>query len=97
MEIAGMELERERILEIAVAVPGVLLFIALMTVLGMEFNQGGFDQTGGLAFVGAIALFIVVMSTVGLLLARAKNPVEGDDAIDGDNEDDAAETEAVEA
>ena len=86
MKIAGFELERERILEIAVAVPGVLLFIGVIVYVGMEYNDGTLSSDGALALVGVIAAFIVVMSIVGIGLAYLKNPANGEHASESDSE-----------
>lgn len=64
-----MELERERVVEIVVAVGGVGLFIALVVVIGLLFGDGGLSETGAFALVGTIIAFIVVMTGVGFWLA----------------------------
>lgn len=84
MEIAGHELERERILEILVAVPGVLAFIGVLVYLGSEFNDESLSQEGGLMLVAAIAGFVLVMSIVGIGLAYLKNPASEDESADAD-------------
>jgi uncharacterized membrane protein len=64
-----MELDRETVTEIVVAVGGVLLFIATLVVVGLTFNNDGFSETGGLVLVGLVAGFIVVFTGIGWWLS----------------------------
>jgi hypothetical protein len=65
-----MEIERETVVEAAVSIAGVFVFIAAVTVVGTRFNSnGGLTATGGLAMLGAIVLFVLVMAGVGVWLA----------------------------
>lgn len=61
-----MEIERETLVEIVVSVGAVGLFVAAIITIGVTFGEEGhLDEAGGLALVGAIALFIVLMTVVG--------------------------------
>lgn len=64
-----MELEEGMGRKIAISVGAVGLFVALVLGIGTTFNDGGLGSTGGLALVGAIVVFIIVMAGVGFLLA----------------------------
>jgi uncharacterized membrane protein len=64
-----MELDRETVTEIVVAVGGVLLFIATLVVVGLTFKNDGFSETGGLVLVGLVAGFIVVFTGIGWWLS----------------------------
>lgn len=66
-----MDVERETVVEVAVSVASVGLFVVLIVAVGVAFEtNGGFTNTGGLALVGAIALFVLVMAGVGVALER---------------------------
>jgi hypothetical protein len=64
-----MDVDRETIAEIAVSVGAVALFVGVIVAIGDAYNQGGLSTAGGLALVGAIAAFVVVMSLLGIGLA----------------------------
>ncbi|MFB6361057.1 MAG: hypothetical protein ABEH59_07005 [Halobacteriales archaeon] len=64
-----MELDRETVTEIIVAVGGVLLFIATLVVVGLSFNDDGFSETGGLVLVGLVAGFILLFTGIGWWLS----------------------------
>ncbi len=64
-----MEIERARIIEIVVSVLVVGLFIVLVIGVGDQFGQDGLGPDGGLAIVGAILAFVLVMAGVGIALA----------------------------
>lgn len=64
-----MELEEGMGRKIAISVGAVGLFVALVLGIGTTFNDGGLGSTGGLALVGAIIVFILVMAGVGIFLA----------------------------
>jgi hypothetical protein len=69
-KVAGMEIERETILQAGISFAAVLLFIAATVVIGTTFRtNGNISGTGGLAIIGAIAFFIVLMTGVGFWLA----------------------------
>jgi len=64
-----MELEEGMVRKIAISVGAVGLFVALVAGIGITFNDGGMGSTGGLALVGTIVVFILVMAGVGIFLA----------------------------
>lgn len=65
-----MEIERETLVEIVTSAGAVLLFVVVLFVIGVLFNNnGGFNQSGALALVGAIVGFILLMSGVAFFLS----------------------------
>lgn len=69
-----MAIERGRLIEIVVSITVVVVFVGVLVGIGLRWNQGDLGPTGGLALVGAIALFVLVMAGVGLGLAYYLNP-----------------------
>lgn len=66
-----MELEEGMARKIVVATATVVGFIALIVLIGTSANgSDGLGSTGGLALVGSIVLFILVMAGVGVYLDR---------------------------
>jgi len=71
-----MGLDRETIAQVLVSITAVVLFIAGLVVLsvnyGTEVADGVIDisPSGGLMLVGLIALFIVIMPVFGYLIER---------------------------
>ncbi|WP_336343059.1 DUF7472 family protein [Halalkalicoccus ordinarius] len=68
-----MDVDRDTVVEIAVSVGAVALFIAVIVVIGDVYNRGGLSTDGGMALVGAITGFVVLMSVLGLGLAYYLN------------------------
>ena len=65
-----MVIERETVVEAAVSFVAVLVFIGAVALVGMQFSSNaGLTETGGLAMVGAIVLFVFVMTGVGFWFA----------------------------
>ncbi|WP_128477124.1 DUF7472 family protein [Halorussus pelagicus] len=56
--------------EILVGAGSVGLFIALLVGVGMQYGTNGLTQTGALAVVGVIVVFVLVMSGVGIWMSR---------------------------
>lgn len=54
--------------KIGLSVAVVLVFIAGIVGIGLQFNDSGLTATGGLALVVAVVLFILAFAAVGLLL-----------------------------
>lgn len=78
-----MDLERERIIEIVVAVTAVLLMLGVMVGVGLTYgdDDGGLSAEGGEMLVGAVVGFILLLTLVGVGLAYALNdPEDGPDA-----------------
>lgn len=65
-----MELEEGMVRKIAISVAAVGVFVAFIVGIGTTYNDGGLGSSGGLALVGSIVLFILLMAGVGLLLDR---------------------------
>ncbi|KAB1197555.1 MULTISPECIES: hypothetical protein [Haloferax] len=66
-----MAIEAEMRRKIVVSMVAVGVFIALIVGIGATFNQGGLAATGGLALVGAITAFVLVMAGIGVWLSRS--------------------------
>lgn len=73
-----MDLERERIIEIVVAVTAVLLMLGVMVGVGLTYgdDDGGLSAEGGEMLVGAVVGFILLLTLVGVGLAYALNDPE---------------------
>ena len=71
-------LERERIIEIVVAISSVLLMIGAMIGIGTNYagENGYLTEEGGTILVGTIIGFIVLLTLVGIGLAFALNDPE---------------------
>lgn len=63
-------MDRDAVVEAVVAFVGVATLTALILGIGSVYNDSGLSGDGGIALVGAIAFFIVLMSVIGVLLAR---------------------------
>ncbi|MFC6837117.1 DUF7472 family protein [Halomarina ordinaria] len=65
-----MALEREALLEIAVSIVAVGLFIAVIVGIGVTYNGStGLSNEGAIALIASIGGFVLVMSLVGYFLA----------------------------
>jgi threonine/homoserine/homoserine lactone efflux protein len=64
-------MDRETRVELVVSVASVLVMIALMFGIGMQYgtDKGILDSTGGFALAGAVLFFVVFMTLVGYGLA----------------------------
>ncbi|MFB6310687.1 MAG: hypothetical protein ABEH64_05830 [Salinirussus sp.] len=64
-------MDRETVYQIVVAVGTVLLFLAAAIAVSTIFAaDGGLSTVGGIALIGAILGFIVVLGAAGLWLER---------------------------
>lgn len=63
-------MDRDTVVEIAVALVGVGAFAGIIMLIGSIYGTDGLTGQGGLALVGAISFFIVFMSAIGLALSR---------------------------
>lgn len=70
---SSMQVERETVIETVVSVVGVGLFIGMLVLIGLEFNQNGLTDTGAFAIISAIVLFILLMTGVGYWLSAREN------------------------
>jgi|GEM_PF-1849498 len=64
-----MEVERETLVEAALAVASVGVFIVIALVAGLLFDGSGLSQPGALTLVGGMVAFIVVMTALGFWLS----------------------------
>lgn len=65
-----MDIERGRVIEIAVSIAAVGGFVAVLVGIGLRYNEAGMEPDGGLALLSAIAVFVVVMGIIGYGLAN---------------------------
>jgi hypothetical protein len=66
-----MELEEGMRRKIVVSVVAVVVFIGIIVGIGATYYSGeNLDPAGGLALVGSMALFVVVMAVIGAWLSR---------------------------
>lgn len=68
-----MQVERELVIETAVSVFGVGLFIALLVIVGLQFSRDGLTETGAYGVIGAIVVFVLVMTGVGYWLSTRES------------------------
>lgn len=68
-----MQVERELVIETAVSVLGVGVFIALLVVVGLQFSRDGLTETGGFGVIAAIVVFVLLMTGVGYWLSAREN------------------------
>jgi len=65
-----MEIEEGMGRKIALSIVAVLLFIASFVFVGATYGgEGGLTETGGLAMLGALVGFIVLMGVLGFYFA----------------------------
>ena len=65
-----MQIARETVVEIAVSLVTVVVFVAAVVAIGMNYGgRGGFGPEGAVALLGAIVGFIVLMFAVGFFLS----------------------------
>jgi anaerobic C4-dicarboxylate transporter len=64
-----MEIDSEMRRKIGVSVVAVSVFILIILWIGATYGGTALSATGGLALVGSIVLFIVVMAGVGVWLS----------------------------
>jgi hypothetical protein len=68
-----MEFDEETIRQILLALVAVAVFVAALVVVGQTYatsNGAALSATGGLAMIGLLAGFILLMALVGLWLER---------------------------
>ncbi|MFC4550325.1 MULTISPECIES: DUF7472 family protein [Halorussus] len=56
--------------EIAVSTAAVGVFVALLMGVGVTYGNGGLTETGALAVVGVIVLFVLLMTGIGFWMSR---------------------------
>lgn len=80
VEIDIVMLERERIIEIVVAVAAVFLMLGSMVAIGSQYGSANstLSSQGGQMLVGVIIGFIFLLTAIGIGLAYALNDSEDD-------------------
>lgn len=66
-----MDIDAEMRRKIIVSLGAVALLLVAFVVIGASFGGSGLDPTGGLALIGAITVFVLLMAVAGLYLSRA--------------------------
>jgi len=62
-------MEEDTVVEIAVSVVAVLLFVGAVVEVGSAFGADGLTESGALALIGVVFGFIVLMTGIGYYLA----------------------------
>jgi polyferredoxin len=66
-----MEIEREAILQVIISAISLVTFVAATVYVAMTYSaNGSLTPQGGVALVGAIGLFVIVMLGAGLWMER---------------------------
>jgi hypothetical protein len=65
-----MAIEAEMRRKIVVSIVTVAVFIAIIIGIGVTFDGGRLGSDGGLALIGSIVLFVLLMAGVGVFLSR---------------------------
>ena len=66
-----MEIDEEIRRQTVVSLIAVGLFLAALIGIGVAFGgAGGLSSSGGLALVGALAGFVLIMAVIGIVLIR---------------------------
>ena len=65
-----MDIERETLVEIAVSVAAVAVFIVAVLIVGSSNGASGLSSTGAIELLGVVFGFILLMSGVGVFLDR---------------------------
>lgn len=67
-----MDVERETIIEVAVAVAAVGAFVTVLLLIGWSFGNG-LNGTGALAVIGSMVGFVILMALVGYWFSNWQN------------------------
>jgi len=66
-----MEIEREAIVQVAVSAVALVTFVVATVYVATAYGtNSGLSPQGGVALVGAIGFFVIVMLAAGLLIER---------------------------
>jgi len=65
-----MDIDSETLREIFLGAASVGLFVALLYWVGVTYGGDALSETGGMAVVGVIVVFVLVMSGVGYWMSR---------------------------
>jgi hypothetical protein len=69
MKVAGRTIADETIIEAVASIGVVAVFVGIIVAIGVRFDGSGLTPEGGWALVGAILLFVFLVSSVGAWLA----------------------------
>jgi uncharacterized membrane protein len=77
-----MELDRATIAQVVVSVIAVAMFVAglvvISTMYGSDSGEGvQISSEGGMALLGLMAVFIIVMPALGYMVERMKSDEDG--------------------
>jgi hypothetical protein len=73
-----LSIPRETLVESVAGALPVLAFVAAIIFIGATYDSRGLEETGAIALVGAITLFVLTMAVVGIFLSRYEGS-ESDD------------------
>jgi len=66
-----MDIEREAVVQVVISAIALVTFVAATVVVATNYSaNGNLTSQGGVAIVGAIGLFVVVMVAAGLWMER---------------------------
>ena len=66
-----MEIEREAIVQVVISAIALVTFVVATVYVATAYaTNGGLTPQGGVALVGAIGFFVIVMLAAGLLIER---------------------------
>jgi hypothetical protein len=65
-----LSIPRETFVESTAGAAPVLAFVAAIVWIGVTYDSRGLEETGAIALVGAITLFVLAMAAVGIFLSR---------------------------
>jgi polyferredoxin len=66
-----MDIERETLVQVAISTVAFIVFVGAAVFVASSYSANGvLSQQGGVALVGAIGLFVVVMLGAGLWMER---------------------------
>ena len=64
-----MELERSTKVQIGAGLVSVVVFVALVALVGVQNGPDGLAPSDGLAMAGVLAVFVIFMTVLGLALS----------------------------
>jgi len=66
-----MDIEREAVVQVVISAIALVTFVAATVVVSTNYStNGNLTEQGGVAIVGAIGLFVVIMVVAGLWMER---------------------------
>lgn len=93
MEIAGRDIERSVLVQIGAGTGSILVFVAMVAYVGVRYTEVvsrdprviDLTETGGIALVVGLVVFVLFMSVVGLALS---DELTDEDEGQADEDDD---------